>query len=90
MNTPYEIISEFFKMKKYFKEQEYITENIMSKKVIDMSLDEFIKASKYDHKEVNRIMDKYFRNIEPKVKRMIRNEFDDVREYVYNKYFEAI
>lgn len=90
MNTPYEIISEFFKMKKYFKEQEYITENIMSKKVIDMSLDEFITACKYEHKEANRIMDKYFRSLNAMEKRRIRNDFDDVGEYVYNKYFEAI
>lgn len=84
--TPYEIVKEFMKMKKYFKEQDYISESILDKKAIDMTLEQFIKADKYEHKEVIKIMDKYFRNIDPREKRRIRNDYDDVREYVYNKY----
>lgn len=87
MNTPYEIISEFFRMKKYFKEQEYIIVNIMPKKAIEMTLDEFITAAEYGHKEVESIFNKYFRDIDRIEKRRIRNDYDSVGEYVYNKYF---
>ena len=84
--TPYEIITEFFKMKKYFKEQE----QIIFEDVADMSLSDFIKADKQGHKKVTEIMNKYFINLELKEKRRIRNEYDDVREYVYYKYLSTI
>ena len=86
MNTPFEIVEEFLRMEKSFREQEYIIENIIPKKALDMCLEEFIKAYKYGHKEVDDIMNKYFKNIDVKEKRRIRNEYDDVREYVYCKY----
>ena len=73
-------------MKKYFKEQE----QIIFEDVADMSLSDFIKADKQGHKKVTEIMNKYFINLELKEKRRIRNEYDDVREYVYYKYLSTI
>ena len=47
-------------------------------------------TDKQGHKKVTEIMNKYFRNLELKEKRRIRNEYDDVREYVYYKYLSTI
>lgn len=81
------IVSEYNKMVSFFRQREDFLKQIEGKSVKELTFEEFrtIRHNRIPHDGVSKAYKKFWDSLNSKEKNHIRNEYDDVAEYIYSK-----